>query len=60
VWSWQWEPVDHFCYVDVRNFNPHGCHDLSGDAYDKAKKKAEMMLLARSVVWEQSNYFIGN
>jgi hypothetical protein len=59
VWSWRWEQVDHFPYVDVRNSNPHSVHDLSGDAYDKAKKKAEM-LLARSVVWEQSNYFIGN
>jgi hypothetical protein len=59
VWSWRWEQVDHFPYVNVRNSSPHGCHDLSGDAFSKAKKKAEM-LLARSVVWEQSNYFIGN
>lgn len=59
VWSWRWEQVEAFGYVDVRSASPHGCHDLSGDAFNKAKKKAEM-LLARSVVWEQSNYFIGN
>lgn len=59
VWSWRWEQVEAFGYVDVRSSNPHGCHDLRGDAFNKAKKKAEM-LLARSVVWEQSNYFIGN
>lgn len=59
VWSWRWKVVDVFGYVKVRSSNPLGCHDLSGDAFDKAKKKAEM-LLARSVVWEQSNYFIGS
>jgi len=35
-----------------------GCHDLMDDAFGRAKKKAEM-LLARTVVWEQSNYFEG-
>lgn len=58
VWSWRWQKVDGFYYVDVRSTSPLGCHDLAGDAFDKAKKKAEM-LLARSVVWEQSNYICG-
>jgi hypothetical protein len=56
IWSWSWERIEAFEYVDVRNSSPHGCSDLSGDAFNKAKKKAEM-LLSRTVVWEQSNYF---
>lgn len=58
VWLFRWETIDFFGYVKVRSSNPHGCHDLEGDAFGKAKKKAEM-LLARSVVWEQTNYFLG-
>jgi hypothetical protein len=58
VWSWRWQKIDVFGYVNVRSASPHGCHDLAGDAFDKAKKKAEM-LLARTVVWEQSNYTWG-
>ena len=59
VWSWRWQKVEAFGYVEVRSASPHGIHDLRGDAFQKAKAKAEM-LLARTVVWEQSNYFIGN
>jgi hypothetical protein len=59
VWAWRWEKVEVFNYVDIRSASPHGCHDLSGDAFNKAKKYAEM-LLARTVVWEQSNYFWGS
>ena len=58
VWSWGWQKIDVFGYVDVRSTSPHGCHDLAGDAFNKAKKNAEM-LLARTVVWEQSNYTWG-
>lgn len=56
VWSWRWKQVGVFNYVHIREHSPHGCHDLPGDAFAKAKKFAEL-LLARSVVWEQSNYF---
>ena len=59
VWSWNWQRVDAFDYTDVRSTRPLDCHDLASDAFIKAKKKAEM-LLARTVVWEQSNYFWGN
>ena len=58
-WAFQWEKIDSFGYVDVRSSSPHGCHDLRGDAFTKAKEKAEM-LLARTVVWEQSNYVWGD
>lgn len=58
LWSFKWEKIDAFDYVDVRSSNPLGCHNLSVDAFSKAKDKASM-LLARSVVWEQSNYTIG-
>ena len=58
LWHFSWEKIDTYQYVDVRDTSPHGCHNLSGDAFDKAKKKAEM-LLARTVVWEQSNYLWG-
>jgi hypothetical protein len=58
IWAWRWELVDVFGYVKVRSSSPHGCHDLVDDAFEKAKKKAEM-LLARSVVWEQTNYTWG-
>lgn len=57
-WSFRWEKVDEYQYVEIRNSNPLGCHDFASDAFHKAKKKAEM-LLARSVVWEQTNYFWG-
>ncbi len=56
VWSFTWRQVDVFGYCKVRSTSPFGCHDLREDAYEKAKKTAEM-LLARTVVWEQSNYF---
>ena len=58
MWKLRWEKIDVFEYVDVRSAHPHGCHNLSGDAFSKAKKKAEM-LLARTVVWQQTNYFWG-
>jgi hypothetical protein len=57
-WSFSWEKVDAFDYVKVRSSSPHGCHDLMDNAFERAKKKAEM-LLAKSVVWEQTNYFWG-
>lgn len=55
VWGLRWHKVDTFEYVDVRSTSPHGCHDLRDDAFGRAKAKAEL-LLARSVVWEQTNY----
>lgn len=57
VWAMRWKRVEHFNYVDVMSSSPHGCHDLPADAFQRAKQKAEM-LLARSVVWEQTNYTV--
>lgn len=59
VWGLRWKKTDTYHYVDVRSKHPFGCHDLVGDAFDRAKKRAET-LLARTVVWEQSNYFWGD
>lgn len=55
LWDLWWDHVDTIRYVDVRSTSPFGCHDLMADAFEKARKKAEM-LLARSVVWEKANY----
>lgn len=55
IWAFRWEKVGAFYYVDFFSTSPNGCHNLAGDAFDKAKKQAEM-LLARTVVWEQSNF----
>ncbi len=57
IWSWKWERIESFYYVDIRSSSPRGCHDFASDAFDKARKKAEM-LLARTIVWEQSNYVV--
>lgn len=59
LWSFRWEKIESCRYVDVRSSSPHGCHNLRGDAFAKAKEKAEM-LLARTVVWEQANFFWGS
>jgi len=59
LWSFRWEKIETYRYVDVRSSSPHGCHALQGDAFTKAKEKAEM-LLARTVVWEQANFFWGS
>lgn len=59
VWGLRWKKSDAYDYVDIRSTSPHGCHDLAGDAFDRAKKRAET-LLARTVVWEQTNYFWGD
>lgn len=58
VFGLRWQRVETYEYVDVRSTSPHGFNDLASDAFNRAKKKAEM-LLARSVVWEQTNYFWG-
>lgn len=56
IWSFRWVRVDVFEYVDVPSPSPFGCHDKIDAALEKAKKRAEI-LLARTVVWEQTNYF---
>lgn len=58
VWRLWWEKIDAFDYCEVKSTSPFGCHDFADEAFAKAKKKAEM-LLARTVVWEQTNYFWG-
>lgn len=55
-WAFRWDRVESYEYVDVPSTSPHGCHDRNDKAFEKAKNKAEM-LLARTVVWEQTNYF---
>ena len=58
VLGFRWKRVAPFKYVEKRDTSPLGCHDLASDAFAKAKAKAEL-LLARTVVWEQTNYFWG-
>jgi hypothetical protein len=53
--SFRWQHVEYFDYVTVRNTSPHGPHDFPDEALERAKKKAET-LLAKSVVWEKTNY----
>lgn len=53
--SFKWRLVEYFDYVTVRNISPHGTHDFSDEAFERAKKKAET-LLAKSVVWAKTNY----
>lgn len=57
VWRFTWDRTDIFAYVDKIESSPFGCHDLQNDAFQKAKNRADV-LLSRTVVWEQSNYFI--
>ena len=56
--SWRWRSVAEYRYVEMHNSSPHGTHDFASDAMAKAKAKAET-LLARSVVWEGSNFTWG-
>ena len=49
MWRFRWEKIDAFEYCEVKSTNPFGCHDLIDDAFNKAKKKAEL-LLAKTVV----------
>jgi hypothetical protein len=56
LWQFRWECVDVFEYTDKRSGNLYEPHALIDEAYDRAKKKAEL-LLAKTVVWERSNYF---
>lgn len=51
----RWNTVEDFHYVTKPNNSSHGVHDFPPEAFEKAKKKAEI-LLAKSVVWEQTNY----
>jgi hypothetical protein len=53
--GFRWERIENYDYVTVPNTSSYGVRDLPPVAYEKAKKKAEI-LLARSVVWEQTNY----
>ena len=53
--GFRWEMIENYDYVTVPNTSPYGVRDLPPAAFEKAKKKAEI-LLAKSVVWEQTNY----
>ncbi len=56
IWSFHWRQVDVFDYTETPSTSPFGCHDTIDKALEKAKKLAQT-LLARTVIWEQSNYF---
>lgn len=56
IWSFIWKPQHEFYYSDIRRTSTHVVHDLAGDAYKKSQDYAEA-LLAKTVVWEKSNYF---
>lgn len=58
IFTWGWNRVTEYDYVELRNSSPHGTHDFAGDALAKAKAKAET-LLAKSVVWQGSNFTWG-
>jgi hypothetical protein len=55
LFGFRWKYVDHFDYVTTTNTSPHGPHDFAPVALLRAQKKAEI-LLAKSVVWEKTNY----
>jgi hypothetical protein len=56
LFGFRWDKIENYDYVTVPNYSMHGSHDLPPEAFEKAKKKAEI-LLAKSVVWEQTNYY---
>lgn len=55
LFGFRWEKIENYDYVTVPNSSPHGVHDFPPQAFEKAQKKAEI-LLAKSVVWEKTNY----
>jgi hypothetical protein len=57
VIAFSWQTTDCFRYFeDKPSTSPFGAHDSIDEAFEKAKRRAET-LLAKSVVWEQTNYF---
>lgn len=58
VFGLTWHKENTYEYADVRSTSPHGCHDLAGDAFARATKFSEL-LLAKTVVWEKTNYMWG-
>ena len=58
AFSFRWTRVAEYEYVDELNHRPHGPHDVWETAFDRAVTKAET-LLAKSVVWQRSNFTWG-
>lgn len=52
LFSWRWNRVWKYDYVETRHYSPYGTNDLASEAMAKAVGKAEI-LLARAVVWEK-------
>ena len=58
IFSWRWSRVEAYGYVEMHHTNLHSPVDLATDAMARAVEKAET-LLARTVVWEGSNFTWG-
>ena len=56
IWRLRWSSVDGYPYKEIPDMRPFGINDNQEQAFEKAKAKSET-LLAKTVVWERSNYF---
>jgi len=55
IFGLRWKFVYGFSYTETLNTSPYGPHDSADEAFKKAIMKCEK-LMARSVVWQQTNY----
>lgn len=56
IWRFSWSSVEGFRYKEIPDNCPFGINDTQEESFKKAKAKAET-LLAKTVVWERTNYF---
>jgi len=55
IFGLRWRLADCYLYTETPNTSPYGPYDSADEAFKKAIMKCET-LMARSVVWQQTNY----
>jgi len=55
IFGLRWKRIDCYSYTDTPNRLPYGPNDSAAEAFKKAIMRCET-LMARSVVWQQTNY----